>query len=250
MEWKKFHDSCNELHTYISGLETKIQMLEGLLSGFLAEEDVVSLPSYKLLTMQYTPSNLPIKKSTTVLGSNNAFDPLYAPPNARRNKQQVKVKELKTGQPMKSEKLEIKSKTNINHEMADETDEINSDEIAAAQVGEVNGLGEQAGEISYVDVVPTTDDIVFTVELNGVCYYFHNNYLYDTTTLIRMGKLTNDYFLIDNKQVSMGPQVTVSAIDDYPGYFKDDTNKVYQKLHDNVVQNIGQYIDGEVHAWP
>lgn len=222
MEWKKFHDSCNELHTYITGLETKVKGLEDLLNGFMAEEDVKSLPSYKLLLMQYVPSNNKkvAKTSSTTLSTNSVFDPMYAPPTNRRNKPVVSVKS-----PTSSVSKELP--TNLLFDT----------------------VAPQSETTKVVDINVSEDEFVFTVELNGVNYYFHDNYLYDTSSYFRVGKLTNDCFQINDVTVSLGPSVTVSSLSDYDGYFKDDHDKVYQKLLDNVVQSVGRYVDGEIHAW-
>jgi hypothetical protein len=228
MEWKKFHDSCNDLHGYITTLEKKIQSLEEILNGFMAEEDVMSLPSYKLLLMQYTPNNKKVKVCTTTIGSNNVFDPMYAPPNSRRNKPVVAVKQHPQSQQVQSQVHQ-----------------------AQPQVQQVHQVQQQEVQeiISEVLIVPDADAFIFIVELEGAKYYFHDNYIYDITTLMRAGKLSCDGFQIGNATVQIGANITVTSLEEYDGYFKDDTDKVYQKINDTIIQSVGRYVEGEIHAW-
>jgi hypothetical protein len=219
-EWKKFHDSCTELHNHITFLENKITNLESILNGFMSEEDVMSLPSYKLFLMQYTPNNTTRIKTSTP-ASLGAFDPMYAPPNARR-KPTINVKTSKS--PPMPVQVSIPMPVPM-------------------------PIPAPMPKLEIIDIKTAPDDIIYPVELEGKIYHFYNSYLYDCDSHLRIGKLTNTDFNVHNSSVPLGPCITLTTMENYTEYFMNSDNKVYIKVQDAVVQNVGQYIDGEIQVW-
>ena len=94
-----------------------------------------------------------------------------------------------------------------------------------------------------VNIKPKSTETVYRVEIQGKNYLRYNDFLYDETTKMRAGKLS-DFKL----GTSSEPQ-ELSPIKDFPNYYLGPESVAYILINGELAQAVGTYENGDLASW-
>lgn len=224
----RIKETLAELERYILELEQENTRCKSMVQQLLNESDVKSLPSYKLLLCKYgeqeeievdiaqdSEQKVPVRELVLPVVQEESikdivYQSIYEPPSLRYKKKPVK-------KPMPPAAEVPKAKPSV---------------TAAAPPKVIKATG-----------------MLYQVELDKNNYYIHGDRLFDTSRLEAVGYITRDCFVLESgKTYPVMRDASIKSMEDYPDYWKDDQDVVYQKAGP-VFHGIGTFVEGDINLW-
>jgi hypothetical protein len=256
---KKINQNMKELLTYAENTEARLLfMKEGMLK-LLNEEDIMQLPSYKLIKQtyyEYLDTDISISKKPAI--EDNIYDTLHLPPQIRnRNKRSSTQIKREISEKAGAEYLAQEPTPTV--DSAPELTSPPKQRFATRNLPDFseNMLDDPApkplAKTARTKVTPTltltptptstsvrvldvqADGLVYRVEIRGILYYLHGKYLYSNDTMLRVGMIETD-FIIGDQRYPIEEKLVLSPEEDY--YLCND--KAYILLSDTVSQCVGE----------
>jgi len=233
----KFKKQFNDMISYAEGLEKQLVYVKTGLENILKEEDIISLPSYKLLSNMYKPY-LSSPKVKLDIVENKVFDPIYAPPSVRKSTVTLKQKKQKTQEIEPEKKKEpVVDSANIDLTKNLLIDDIPPKKKTKTIIPVKIGIVEAKGT-------------VYKIEIKGITYFNNGIYLYDSTTNIRVGSINANGFIINGKSIPITKTIKVKSFNENIFSAKDpDGETAYVKVNDSICHAVGKIEDGEFAPW-
>jgi hypothetical protein len=280
-----FKALLDNLTKHVDGLEAENKNLRQALHDLLNEDDIKELPAYELLSMTYKPFLQGGPPAKPTAAGVPAYDPLHAPPSARfgsgtGSKTPSKANPRRPlvgvtsmaeslaqtdsaltltltethysstmpdldscllGAPPKT-KVAVKVKDKVKDKAADTVKEVDT-------VKAVDKPREKKQE--PLKISPKESETIYRVEIQGQNYLRYNTYLYDETTKLRVGDIS-DFKLGSNATTD----VELTEIADYPGYYTgsepttEEGKSVYILLNGEIAQAVGTLSpEDELELW-
>lgn len=249
MALKQIATLCNDALKYQEELEARVKHLTEGFRRLLEEEDIQQLPSYKLLRMSYgeylegdtaghkvSASSVPEKPQL--------YDPLFMPPSMRRQQHTRPKPQPVAPLPVLAPPAPVVATIEESATAPDFSQNLLDDVSALAAPKKRLVVAKKATTAMCIEATGP----VFKVEIRGATYYRYDTYLYDIATKARVGRITEDGFQIDGKEIvpfSEKRELTERA----GGLLVDAEDKVYAPVVGDVAQSIGIYKDEALHAW-
>jgi len=254
----EFKSLFDKLTKHTETLEESNRVLRDALKSLLNEDDIKELPAYTLIKMTYSPY---LDESGTAVASvvkekqvqKDIYDPLHAPPSSRYGSKKssassassasstVDIKRpLAMATPVHVSPVKTEESTHYSSQMPDMNScllSLSSNSVKPA----VKQVVKQSPAAN--DIKPKSTETVYRVEIQGKNYLRYNDFLYDETTKMRAGKLS-DFKL----GTTTDPQ-ELSPIKDFPNYYLGQESVAYILINGDVAQAVGTYENGDLALW-
>lgn len=264
---KEFKIIYGKITEQSSCLERENQRLRQALHELLEEDDIKSIPGYKILKTTYetylTEKQKPVPKSASraSVSANMDYDPLHAPPKVRHAALRASKAYLKSSslqEPKSKPKPKIKQETSPVDELecmltSTPTSKPKPKPKPLAKVeAKTDALAKVKAEMK---VEAASEAEIYVVEIQGKQYYVYDTYLYHINSHDRCGGVTDQGFQFDNGECvpfsTEGVTLCVDPISkEYPNYYTDiNRTKIYNKIGHCIVHAVGEVQDNELYLW-
>jgi hypothetical protein len=99
-------------------------------------------------------------------------------------------------------------------------------------------------------------DNIYKIEIEGVVYLKHDNYLYDVSTRKRVAIIENNAFKFTctKQEKSIGDHsevINLHKVEGFSEYYSTEINSgaVYILINDTIAQSVGEFNEGEIQLW-
>ena len=242
----EFKSLFEKLTKHTETLEESNRVLRDALKSLLNEDDIKELPAYTLLKMTYSPY---LDESVTAVSSvvkekqvqKDIYDPLHAPPSSRYGSKKSSASSASSAVDIKRP-LAMATPVHVSPVKTEESTHYSS------QMPDMNSCLLSKPAVKPVvkqssDIKPKSTETVYRVEIQGKNYLRYNDFLYDETTKMRAGKLS-DFKL----GTTTDPQ-ELSPIKDFPNYYLGQESVAYILINGDVAQAVGTYENGDLALW-
>ena len=202
-------------------MTTYVSRLEEALTSLLNDEDVKSLPCYKLLS--------------------NKFGSIIPP----QQQKPPKLVKCECGMLFKSD-THFTSDKHLAWIKAKELVETVEPESIPV---ELVPLEPEPVELVPVEPVESKSVPVYQVEIKGIIYLNKDNVLYDAKTYKKVGSIGTSGFIIGTKVIPIKTKKTLRLHPDLDNKWIDDEQIIYIKVNNNVAHAIGLMENDELKVW-
>lgn len=276
---EQFKQAYKSVIKYTEELERKNLLLIQTIKDILNEDDIKELPAYTLLYRTYSQilTGELKQQETSEKSPSEIYDPLHAPPNARGKKQSLAQRmgyETDSKTPILKSEPEFKIQTQTQNQTQIEpqvkhysSQTLNVDVCLltnTAQKPKVQMLKKtpQVEDIKAkakakpreIKIQSKPDEHIYKIEIEGIIYLKHENYLYDIATRKRVANIENNYFKFINKEKIIGEHssiIKLNKVDGFSEYYSTEVNNgtVYILLNGSIAQSVGEFNEGEIELW-
>lgn len=241
----------DEISKQVTFLQKQNEVLRSAVNGLLEEEDVKMIPGYDLIKTTYESmieQNVRTNTEHVLKAGSTNYDPLHAPPGARKGKH---VKTQMTHLPAVSKQSGYsRNMPDMNVCMLDSPDVPAKTKVLT----KVSVTKKTVAKPVKTENIRAEDKSVYVVEIKGAQYYLHQGYLYNVSDAIRVGTITEHGFTINGKSTPFTHkpvQLTKEPVsDEYPDfYLEDNGNSIYKVIGKNLVQAVGSRENNEISLW-
>lgn len=209
-------------------MTTYVSRLEEALTSLLNDEDVKSLPCYKLLS--------------------NKFGSIIPPQQQQKPPKLVKCE---CGMLFKSDTHFTSDKHLAWIKAKELVETVESEPVHLEPESMPVPVEPEPVELVPVEPEPVEAKSVpvYQVEIKGIIYLNKDNVLYDAKTYKKVGSIGTSGFIIGTKVIPIKTKKTLRLHPDLDNKWIDDEQIIYIKVNNNVAHAIGLMENDELKVW-